>query len=191
MEISYHTLKHILKACHTSWSLVIHPEVLAYPEGLSNWMGYDRGDSFQVDFEPNGIPFGSKLKRKLSPRSYPIQFERKWKYSFLSVATCTIVFKIMIAELIFFNLFFHQQLKLFPNCRQFIEKKWPQSAKKNYLSRKTTFLHFLQWNSFRNFFHFYIYIYAYILSPRIYSNSLLKKHYGLWTFVGFRIAQVL
>ena len=47
-------------------------------------MGYDRGDSFPIDFEPNGIPFGSKSKGKLSPRSYPIQCERKWKYSFLS-----------------------------------------------------------------------------------------------------------
>ena len=55
-------------------------------------MGYDRGDSFPFDFEPNGIPFdfepnglafGSKLKGKLSPRSYPIQFEKK--YSFLIV----------------------------------------------------------------------------------------------------------
>ena len=42
-------------------------------------MGYDRGDRFPFTFEPNGIPFGSKLKEKLSPRSYPIQFERKWK----------------------------------------------------------------------------------------------------------------
>ena len=49
-------------------------------------MGYDRGDSFLFDYEPNGIPFGSKPKRILSPRSHPIQFERKWKYSFLSVA---------------------------------------------------------------------------------------------------------
>ena len=48
-------------------------------------MGYDRGDSFPFDVEPNGIPFGSKSKRKLSPRSYPIQFERKWKYIFLSI----------------------------------------------------------------------------------------------------------
>ena len=52
---------------------------------LSNWMGYDRGDSFPFDFEPNGIPFSSKLKGKLSTRSYPIHCERKWKYSFLSV----------------------------------------------------------------------------------------------------------
>ena len=51
-------------------------------------MGYDRGDSFPFDFEPNGIPFGSKLKGKLSPRSYPIRCERKWKYSFLSVTRC-------------------------------------------------------------------------------------------------------
>ena len=48
-------------------------------------MGYDRGDSFPFDFEPNGIPFGLKSKGKLSPRSYPIQCERNWKYSFLSV----------------------------------------------------------------------------------------------------------
>ena len=46
-------------------------------------MGYDRGDSFPFDFEPNGISFGSKSKGKLSPRSYPNKFERKWKYSFL------------------------------------------------------------------------------------------------------------
>ena len=48
-------------------------------------MGYGRGDSFPLDFQPNGSPFGSKSKGKLSPRSYPIQCERKWKYSFLSV----------------------------------------------------------------------------------------------------------
>ena len=48
-------------------------------------MRYDHGDSFNFDFEPNGIPFGSKSKGKLSPRSYPIQCKRNWKYSFLSV----------------------------------------------------------------------------------------------------------
>ena len=48
-------------------------------------MGYDRGDGFPFDFEPNGIPFGSKSNGKLSPRSDPIQFERKWNTSFLSV----------------------------------------------------------------------------------------------------------
>ena len=52
-------------------------------------MGYDRGDSYPFDFEPNGIPFASKSKGKLSPRSYPIRFERKWKYSFLSVVSRT------------------------------------------------------------------------------------------------------
>ena len=49
-------------------------------------MGYDRGDSFSIDFEPNEYPFGSKSKEKLSPLSYPIQSERNWKYSFLSEA---------------------------------------------------------------------------------------------------------
>ena len=48
-------------------------------------MGYDRGESFPFDFESDGIPFGSKSKGKQSTRSYPIQFERKWKYSFLGV----------------------------------------------------------------------------------------------------------
>ena len=48
-------------------------------------MGYDRSDSFSFDFEPNGFSFGSKSKGKLSPRPYPIQFERKWNTSFLSV----------------------------------------------------------------------------------------------------------
>ena len=51
---------------------------------LPHRMRYDHGGSFLFNFEPNGIPFGSKLKGKLSPRSYPIQCERKWKYSFLS-----------------------------------------------------------------------------------------------------------
>ena len=42
-------------------------------------------DSFPFDFEPNGFPFGSKSKGKLSPRSYSIQCERKWNTSFLRV----------------------------------------------------------------------------------------------------------
>ena len=41
--------------------------------------------TFPFDLKPNGNLFGSKSKEKLSPRSYSIQFERKWKYSFLSV----------------------------------------------------------------------------------------------------------
>ena len=55
-------------------------------------MGYDRGDNFPFDFEPNEIPFGSKSKGKLPPRSYPIQYERKWQHSFLSVHYATHVF---------------------------------------------------------------------------------------------------
>ena len=47
-------------------------------------MGHDRSDSFPFDFEPNGILFGSEWKGKRSPRSHPIQFERKCKNSFLS-----------------------------------------------------------------------------------------------------------
>ena len=35
-------------------------------------MGYDRGDSFPLDFEPNENQFGWKLQGKLSPRSYSI-----------------------------------------------------------------------------------------------------------------------
>ena len=48
-------------------------------------MGYDHGDSFPFDFEPNGFLFDSKSRGKLSPRSYPIQFERNWKCGFVSV----------------------------------------------------------------------------------------------------------
>ena len=50
-------------------------------------MGYDRGDSFPLDFEPNEYSFSSKSKGKLSPRSYPIQFEGKWNTGFLSAHT--------------------------------------------------------------------------------------------------------
>ena len=63
---------------------------------LSHWMGYDRGDSFPFDFEPNGFSFGLKSKWKLSPRSYPIQCERKWKYSFLSVLTRELSIRICV-----------------------------------------------------------------------------------------------
>ena len=38
-------------------------------------MGYNRDDSFPLDFEPNGIPFSSKSKGKLSSRLYLIQCE--------------------------------------------------------------------------------------------------------------------
>ena len=34
-------------------------------------MENDRVDDFPFDFEPNELPFGSKSKGKLSPRSHP------------------------------------------------------------------------------------------------------------------------
>jgi len=70
------TLSNIKASDHTLRKLYFH--------FLSNWIGYDRGDNFPFKFEPNEIPFDSKSKGKLSPLSYPIQCERKWKYSFLS-----------------------------------------------------------------------------------------------------------
>ena len=50
---------------------------------FSNSMEYDRGDSFPFDFKPNETTFGSRLKGKLSPRSYSMQFERKLKSIFV------------------------------------------------------------------------------------------------------------
>ena len=41
------------------------------------------GFLFSFNFEPNGIPFGSKSKEILSLRSYSIKFESKWKSMFL------------------------------------------------------------------------------------------------------------
>ena len=41
----------------------------------SHWMGSDLGNSSPFDFEPNGVPFGSKLK--LSTWSHSIKSERK------------------------------------------------------------------------------------------------------------------
>ena len=50
-------------------------------------MEYDRGESFPSDFEPNEILIGSKSKGKLSPRPYPIQYERKWNTSLHNVGS--------------------------------------------------------------------------------------------------------
>ena len=72
-------------------NLLTYTQDLAYTENsysislISNWIAYDRGDSFPFEFEPNEVPFGWKSKGKLSPRSYPIRFVRKWKHSFLSM----------------------------------------------------------------------------------------------------------
>ena len=52
------------------WNMFTHKLRKLCFHFFSHWMGYDRGDSF--DFEPNGIPFGSKSKGKLSSRLYPI-----------------------------------------------------------------------------------------------------------------------
>ena len=51
---------------------IVHTLRNLYFQFLSNWMGYDHGDSFPFDYGPNGILFGSKSKGKLSPWSYPI-----------------------------------------------------------------------------------------------------------------------
>ena len=37
--------------------LVITTLRTLYFQFLSHWMGYDHGDSFPFDFEPNGVPF--------------------------------------------------------------------------------------------------------------------------------------
>ena len=52
---------------------------------FSHWMVYGRGGSSPFDFKPIGNQFGSKSNGKMSPRPYPIQFERKWNTSFISV----------------------------------------------------------------------------------------------------------
>ena len=58
-------------------------------------MGYSCGDSFPFDLEPNGNPFGSKSKGKLSPQPYRIRFERNWKYSLL---TADYSFRFLVLE---------------------------------------------------------------------------------------------
>ena len=53
-------------------------------------MGYDRGDSFPFNFEPNGILFGSKSKEKLCQHDHiPFNVKRnrnivfsEWRRSF-------------------------------------------------------------------------------------------------------------
>ena len=40
-------------------------------------MGYDRGDSIPFDFEPNGIPFGSKSKGKGNQMEFHLVQNRK------------------------------------------------------------------------------------------------------------------
>ena len=52
--------------------------------GIWSWWKFSCRFLNQMEFH-----LRSKSKGKLSPRSYPIQCERKWKYSFLSVLFCT------------------------------------------------------------------------------------------------------
>ena len=69
--------------------------------------------------EPNRITFDWKSNGKLSPRSYPIQCERKWKYSFPSAG---VELRYLASE----------------SCRRFLRKsfaqiwRWP---KKKWLSK--------------------------------------------------------
>ena len=51
-----------------------YTEKTVFPFPLQ-WMGYVRGDTF----------YFASFDQNLSPRSYPIHCEMKWKYSFLSV----------------------------------------------------------------------------------------------------------
>ena len=46
-------------------------------------MGCDGGASFPFDFEPNGLPFGSRSREGLSPRSCPILCGGRWRYGLL------------------------------------------------------------------------------------------------------------
>ena len=48
--------------------MLLHSEIL-HLYFLSDWMEYDGGDSFPLDFEQNRIPFGSKSTGKQSPPS--------------------------------------------------------------------------------------------------------------------------
>ena len=70
---------------YTKGQAYIYAEKTSIPfpftlNGIWSWWHF----SFRFS-EPNGKPFDSKSKGKQSPRSYPIQCERKWRYSFLSV----------------------------------------------------------------------------------------------------------
>ena len=70
--------RHRLSGQYTEKNIFPFPFEL---NGIWSWW------QFSFDFKPNGFPFGSKLKGKLSPRSYPIHFERKCRYSLLIVAS--------------------------------------------------------------------------------------------------------
>ena len=66
-------LRHVSAYFYTKKTVFLFPFTL---NGIWSWW------LFTFRFKPNGIPFGSKSKVKLSLQSYPIQCERK--YTFLS-----------------------------------------------------------------------------------------------------------
>ena len=143
---------------------------------LSNWMGYDRGDSFSFDFEPNGNLFGSKSKGKPLQRSYPIQCERKWKYSFLSVAR--FVSPCMVTYVGLLNLYvFHISLTHVSDSKQGLESLIHNTHWRNTFARDCLKLKCVREAIMRTFFwmlsrdnhrvvqhelYWYIYIYIYI-----------------------------
>ena len=69
--------QHKCVGCYTEKTIFPFPFTL---NGIWSWWQF----SFRFS-EPSEIAFCSKSKGKLSPRLYPIQYERKWKNSFLSV----------------------------------------------------------------------------------------------------------
>ena len=62
-------------------------------------MGYDRGDGFLLILNQMEFHLVQNRKEKPSPRSYPIQFVRKWNTSFLSVRCWGFVAHVAILSL--------------------------------------------------------------------------------------------
>ena len=63
-EIQQDSEKNFCECTHFTLRAKIHIHF------LSNWMEYDRGDSFPFDFELNGIPSGTKWKGNLFMHVY-------------------------------------------------------------------------------------------------------------------------
>ena len=82
------------------WNLIrfLHGHALRklYFYFLSRWMGYDRGDSFPFDFEPNGIPFGSNRKQNCHHDHIPfsVKGNRNIVLSVCSVFSSVLIFYI-------------------------------------------------------------------------------------------------
>ena len=83
-KCEFDSCQFIFYSCPKSFSLAYYTEKTIFTflfilNGIWSWWQF----SFQFLTKWNSIWF--KSKGKLSPRSYHIQYERKWKYSFLSV----------------------------------------------------------------------------------------------------------